>query len=153
MALNRAYLDKLAQHEKPRPKKTSPTARTLEALRKRGFLAAVVERRLPHCFTTLDLFGFIDVVALDGLPGLLGVQTTTQANAAARVTKIVEECGPAARRWLAAGNRIEVHGWAKRGSAGARKLWTVSVLTLTEKDIPPPSESGPKAAESGENRP
>jgi len=126
-----ARLDKLPQHEKPRrPKRTSPTARTLAHLRKQGFLAAVVERRLPYGFTTIDLFGFIDVVALDGQPGLLGVQTTTQNNAAARVSKIREECGDAARRWLAAGNRIEIHGWAKRGGRGKRKLWSVSVLRL-----------------------
>lgn len=131
-----ARLDKLPQHEKPRrPKRTSPTARTLAHLRKQDFLAAVVERRLPYGFTTIDLFGFIDVVALDGLPGLLGVQTTSQPHAAARVHKIAEECAEAARRWLAAGNRIEVHGWAKRGGRGERKLWTVSVRRLTLADL------------------
>lgn len=129
-------LDKLPQHEKPkRARSASPTARTLDHLRKQGFLAAVVERRLPYGFTTIDLFGFIDVVALDGLPGLLGVQTTSQANAAARVKKITDECRAAARRWLAAGNRVEVHGWAKRGGAGKRKLWSVSVRVLTEADL------------------
>ena len=28
--------------------------------------------------------------------------------------------------WLQGGGRFEVWGWAKRGKAGARKLWTLS---------------------------
>lgn len=129
----KAKFDKLPQHEK-RKKGTSPTARSLKYLRDQGFLAGIVERRLPHAFTTIDLFGFIDIVALDGKPGLLGVQTTSQANAAARVTKIREECWEAASRWLAAGNRIVVHGWAKRGAVGKRKLWSVSEVAVMVED-------------------
>ena len=73
----------------------------------------------------IDLFGFIDIVALDGHPGLLGIQATTTSNAPARVTKILEECTEAALEWLAAGNRVEVWGWAKRGLKDKRKLWTL----------------------------
>lgn len=111
----------------------TPTARTLALLRKRGACADVVERRLGGTFITKDLFGCIDVVALEpGLPGLLGVQATTASNQASRLAKIRLE--PRARLWLQAGNRLVVMGWAKRGARGARKLWRVSETAVTEEE-------------------
>jgi hypothetical protein len=108
----------------------TPTARTLAECRKRGWLAQTVEQRLPHTFITRDLFGFIDVVALDGKAGLLGIQATSSGNMPARVAKIREECAEASARWLEAGNRIVVWGWAKRGKVGARKLWTLREVAI-----------------------
>lgn len=103
----------------------SPTARSLAHLRAEGAIAEVVERRIPRSHVTRDLFGFIDVVALeiDG-KGLLGVQVTTVAHQANRIAKVMAE--PRARLWLEAGNAIAVHGWAKRGPRGKRKTWSLS---------------------------
>lgn len=99
---------------KPRRSKgQSPTARSLALLRARGYVCEVVERRLPRCFITKDLFGFIDILAIkDGQ--VLAVQTTSGGSGghvAARIHKIansplvgaVRDCG-----WS-----IHVHGWRK----------------------------------------
>jgi hypothetical protein len=85
----------------------------------------MVEYWLAPARRRIDLFGFIDLVALDGQPGVLGIQATSTGNAPARVTKILEECTDAAIDWLASGNRIEVFGWGLRGARGKRKLWTL----------------------------
>jgi len=113
----------------------TPTARTLAHLRQLGYLAGVVERRLPRCLITVDLFGCIDVLAVRGdLPGVLGVQTSTRSNQAARLAKALAV--PELRTWLAAGNAFEIHGWAKVGARGKRKLWQVSTRAVTLADLP-----------------
>lgn len=102
----------------------SPTSRTLAWCKERGWLVGVVERFIPQTKRRNDLFGFIDIVVLDGQPGVLGIQATSTGNMSARAMKIQEECTEAAKSWLDAGNRIWVVGWAKRGAKGKRKLWT-----------------------------
>ena len=110
----------------------TPTARSLRHLRKSGALAAVVERYNPHAKRRVDLFGFIDIVCVDGRPGVLGVQSTTTTNQAARVSKIQsDELARNVNMWLMAGNRIVVHGWSKKGPRGKRKRWE-----LSETEIP-----------------
>jgi hypothetical protein len=104
----------------------SPTARTLAFARKRGWDIGVVEQRIPRTFITRDLFGFIDLVAMDDQPGLLAIQATSDngGNAAARCAKIVDdEHRPAAVRWLSSGLRLEVWAFGKRGAAGTAKRW------------------------------
>lgn len=111
---------------------TSPTQRTLTHLRKHGWTAAVVEKWIPQTKRRLDLFGGIDVVGIR--PGeTIGVQSTTAANQAARLTKLKAE--PRIRCWLEAGNQLVVHGWSKRGAKGKRKLWDVTVTALTLADF------------------
>lgn len=116
-------------------RRVSPTKRTLDRARKQGFHADVVERWIgptgnPRLRKRRDLFGFIDIVALDGQPGLLGIQATTNVNAASRVLKIRIDCYELARTWLEAGNRIQVWGWAKKGARGVRKTWQVRIVDL-----------------------
>lgn len=84
----------------------------------------------------IDLFGFIDLVALDGKPGLLGIQATSTGNAPSRVTKILDDCTEAAIDWLAAGNRIVVWGFAlrryklKSGKFGKAKRWKLKEYVI-----------------------
>jgi hypothetical protein len=114
-----------APAERPRKKsKTSPTARTLAYARKRGWLANVTERWNPHAFVRQDLFGFCDVLVLDGRPGALAIQATAASNNAAPRMRKLEEL-PAVRAWLLASLRVEVWSWRKVGAAGARKTWSV----------------------------
>lgn len=90
--------------------KTSPTQRTLAELRKRGYLAAVVEKWNPHARIRQDLFGLIDVIGLrEG--ETVGIQTTTAAHVADRVQKIADSDKVAMIR--KAGWKIVVHGWRK----------------------------------------
>ena len=119
----------------------TPTARTLAWLRAQGATADVVERRIPHSFVTKDLFGFLDILALEpGKAGVLGVQTTSNSNMAARVKKINGE--PRSALWRACGNRIQVIGWAKRGPRGRRKVWTASVTDVGVASPAAPREEG-----------
>jgi hypothetical protein len=79
-----------------------------------GFLADVVERRLPGCFITRDLFGFADLLAAHPSERIIMlVQTTTQSNFAKRLRHVREQ--PALPLLLDAGMRIEVWGWRKCG--------------------------------------
>jgi len=137
---------------KHRKKAVTMTKRSLDYLRKHGYVAAVVEQwiRFPKrengkmVFhngqpvmdqTKRDLFNLADIVAIHApdqhtgiKQGTLFVQSTTIPNQAARIDKI--KGVPVAYDILRAGNQIEVHGWAKKGARGARKLWQVTVTKL-----------------------
>jgi hypothetical protein len=114
----------------------SPTARTLAQLRASGVLAAVVERWVAQARRRVDLFGFVDIVGIEqGKVGVLGVQATTTENISHRLDKLRAECAMAMRLWLEAGNRLEIHGWAKQGPRGARKLWTLTVRAVSVSDL------------------
>lgn len=104
---------------------TTPTARALAHCKALGWIAGVVERWLPYTQRKVDLFGFADLVAIEPGVGIVLIQVTTGANAAARIAKIQTTCRVAAAAWLAAGGRIEVWGWGKRGPRGKVKRWTL----------------------------
>ena len=92
---------------------SSPTSRSLEHLRKAGYVADVVERWIPGANIRKDCFGFIDILAIrDG--EVLGVQSTSGSNVSSRVKKIAEHEHVGAVR--KAGIRIVVHGWRKNAS-------------------------------------
>jgi hypothetical protein len=121
---------------KKRKKSTSPTSRTLDECRKRGYAAQVVERYNPHARVRVDLFGVIDLVAiapafLDRARGsILGIQACAGASHADRRDKILAE--PRARQWVEAGGRLELWSWSKRGGRNVtRKLWTLRVEVFT----------------------
>ncbi len=112
---------------------SSPTQRTLARCRKNGWIAQVVEKWNSFTNTRHDLFGCVDVVALDGEPGILGIQTTSTGNMSKRVAKCLEVIP---REWLRAGNRLQVWGWSQRvhylksGKKAKRKRWTVKVTSV-----------------------
>lgn len=116
----------------------SPTQRTLLHLRRHGALAATVERWNPHVLRPgggrgirQDLFGFLDIIAVEpGKVGVSGFQVSRTDDMATREAKIRDaKHWPKAQRWLAAGNRISVVGWAKRGRFSKR--WTMAIHELT----------------------
>lgn len=102
----------------------SPTARTLERLRKEGWLPWVVEKWIPQTRTRSDLFGFIDVLAIRG-GETLAVQATSRSNVSSRVKKIGDHTNVAAVR--EAGWRIEVWGWGKM----ANGRWQLRVVDVS----------------------
>lgn len=99
--------------------KTTPTQRSLRLLRAQGYRVAITEHWNSFVKRRQDLFGFIDLLAIDA--PMMAIQTTSGTNVSARVAKILES--DAAREWIEAGHRIIVHGWAKRGHRGAVKRW------------------------------
>lgn len=104
--------------------KTSPTQRALAECKKRGWRSAIVERWNFHAKIRQDLFGFADLVALDG-SAILAIQVTTGDNLATRMTKM---SGLAAVvDWLKSGGKAEAWGYrkllVKRGGKATR--WTL----------------------------
>jgi len=82
-----------------------------------------------HIQRKRDLYGFIDIVALHlDKPGVLGVQTTTAPNLAARIAKA--ERLPYYWLWLACSNDVEFHGWKKEKGRWVVKITTVSIADL-----------------------
>lgn len=109
---------------KRKPKGTSPTQRSLKVLRDAGYLCAIVEKWNPHARIRQDLYGFIDILAING-EDILGVQACSGAGGdpAARVRKITEhENYPA----VIAAMRIIVHGWRKNAAG----RWTLREVEL-----------------------
>jgi hypothetical protein len=102
----------------------SPTARSLAYLREQGYLAEVVERRVPKCMILRDLFGFIDILAIRG-DEVLGVQSTSRSNVDARIDKIAGHPNVGAVRQ--AGIRLEVHGWGRMASG----RWELRVVDVS----------------------
>ena len=94
---------------------SSPTQRTLAELRKMGVpLIQIVERWNAFARIRQDLFGFIDILAIDADGTVLAIQATSRDNVAARVAKIAESD---AVIWVRkAGWQIEVWGWGKMAS-------------------------------------
>lgn len=86
----------------------------------------MVERWNPYARIRQDLFGILDILGISGVAGggFVGVQTTTASNVAARRTKI--RASLAARAWLLAGGRIEIHGWRK-----VKNRWACNVEGVT----------------------
>jgi hypothetical protein len=123
------------EEQKPKRRRgQSPTSRTLQyCAKKLGWPVGVVERRLPHTFTTVDLFGCIDVMAIAG-DRIMGIQATTGAHHANRLAKSMAE--PRLRAWLAAGALFEVWSWTLAGAAGKQKRWTLRREALELKMLP-----------------
>jgi len=90
----------------------SPTARSLAELRKRGYLADVVERKVTK-WISKDLFGIIDILAVRR-GEVLGVQATSGSNVAARVKKIENHENVGAVR--EANIQLSVWGWRKNAA-------------------------------------
>ncbi len=101
----------------------SPTARSLENMRSRGYTVAKVEFYSSFAKKRFDLFGFIDILCIKPKGRDIGLQTTTSSNMGARIAKIINTLE--ARIWLESGHRIIVHGWSKKGARGTRKIWTL----------------------------
>lgn len=114
----------------------SNTQRTLRALRARGLVAAIVERwnqyAGPHGIRQ-DLFGIIDVLALDPKRGVIGIQSCGSAFSE-HFRKLTTEKAQETSDWLSTpGTSLELWGWRKvklkRG--GKAERWTPRVVQIT----------------------
>lgn len=104
----------------------SPTQRTLEYLRQQGCqLVAVTEKWNPHAKIRQDLFGVIDVLAIDANNAVVAVQATSGDNVNARVTKLADSV--ALPILLKAGIKVFVFGWRKAASG----RWTLREVELS----------------------
>jgi len=119
---------------------TSPTQRTIRELRNQGRRCAIVERfnsfAGPHGIRQ-DLFGIIDVIALDPERGVVGVQSCGQAFAA-HERKLLEERADECIDWLSTpGTVLELWGWRKRKlkRGGKAERWSPRVREFTLADF------------------
>jgi hypothetical protein len=88
----------------------TPTARSLDLLRRTGHIAGVVERFIAAVNRRSDLFGFADLIAVHRVePGVLLLQATTRTNVSARLAKAKSK--PELAVWLRNGGRFQVWGW------------------------------------------
>ena len=122
---------------------SKPTQRSLKALRDAGYLVCIVEKWLPargemKFGIRIDAFGFGDLLAckpskqyvdtktaqLYREPGEIAlVQTTDHTSFSKHKLKILAI--PEFQKWKDAGGIVRLHGWAKRGPRGERKVWTL----------------------------
>jgi hypothetical protein len=107
----------------------TPTARTLDHLRRAGFIAEVVERWIPRANIRKDFLGCVDIIAFHrSRPGIVGVQATSLPNVAARLTKAKGR--PELAAWLRAGGQFQVWGWAMHTGR-----WTPKVVEVQASDL------------------
>jgi hypothetical protein len=98
------------------------TARSLEHCRKLGYVAGLVERRLPHTFTTVDLFALGDILAMDEHQGSLLIQACWLKDKAAHVQKAKTNAN--LKLWLSRGNRFEVWSWRQFKRRNKDRSWS-----------------------------
>lgn len=118
--------EETAAPKQKKKKRTNATQLTVKEMRSRGYLCAVVEKRIPHMPNiTQDLFGFIDILCL-GDNEIIGVQATGDngGNVSSRIKKIADHDNVGAVR--KSGMRLLVHGW-KKGKDGKYLLREVDV--------------------------
>lgn len=118
----------------------SPTQRTLKALRDRGLMCAIVEKFNPHVGPhgiRQDLFGIIDIIALDSRSGVIGIQSTGQAFSA-HLRKLTIEKAMETHAWLSTpGTSLELWGWrkVKLARGGKAMRWKPRVKVITQFDL------------------
>ena len=117
-------------------KRISYTQKTLRELRKRGYTCAIAEKwnafAGPHG-VRIDLFGFIDIVALDRQRRItIGIQSTGPSGHAEHKRKILA-CDNALE-WLECRNVIELWSWRKllKKKGGKQRIWVARVEEITE---------------------
>lgn len=119
---------------KPRHKsKVSPSARSLQELRRQGYIGQSVEKRIPYSFITQDYIHCIDIIAFRENE-VIGVQATTTTHITHRFNKALTV--PELVGWLKAGCKFQVWGWSKKGPRGKKKHWTLTQRNLYLSDFP-----------------
>lgn len=129
----------------------SYTQRTLRACRERGLVAGIVEKWNPYVKRPdggtgkrEDLFGILDIIALDPQRGVIGIQSTSGNQIPDHRRKILDERTQETRDWLSTpGTVLELWGWRKvkrrlkDGSWGKGEYWEPRILVITLEDLDP----------------
>lgn len=117
----------------------SPTQRTLGAMREQGRICGIVEKFNHHVGEfgiRQDLFGFIDIIAIDPVNGIIAIQSCGQ-DFAGHIRKMTEERNDAMYQWLQHAP-VELWGWRKvklkRGGKAERWKPRVADFTLGENE-------------------
>ena len=118
----------------------SYTARTMRWLREQGIIYDNAEKFNPHVGPfgiRQDLFGFIDIVALDPEHGIIAIQSTSGGCHSGHRKKILEDRTIRAMEWLECGKgrtKIWLISWTKkllkRGGKARRWMPRIEEITL-----------------------
>lgn len=118
----------------------TPTQRTIRELKNQGRRCGIVERfnaRVgPHGIRQ-DLFGIIDIIALDPERGVIGIQSCGNSFAA-HFRKITEEHAQETKDWLETpGAKLELWAWrkVKRVRGGKAMVWEPRMEEITLEDL------------------
>jgi hypothetical protein len=126
----------------------TPTQRTLAALHRKGLKCGIVEKWNPFVRRKdggrgirMDLFGFIDIIALDPNRGVIGVQSTGN-DFAGHDRKIRIERRAECTCWLLTpGAHFELWAWrkvkVKRGMKKTIYEPRIKIYTLDDLDFDP----------------
>ncbi len=115
----------------------TPTQRTLAVMKKKGRICGIVERFVskigPHG-KRIDLFGFIDIIAIDPEEGIVAIQSCGSAFAE-HLKKMTQDTEVLMKLWLNHA-RVELWGWRKvkykRGSKAVR--WRPRIVSFYLED-------------------
>ena len=124
----------------------TPTQRTMRELRAAGCRCAVVEKWNSFARRGAggppgirqDLFGIVDVLALDPTRGFVGVQCCAGSGFVAHFCKLTAENAQASLDWLSTpGGNLEIWAWRKVKVArgGKAEVWRPRVVVVTAKMI------------------
>lgn len=119
----------------------SPTQRTIKALKNLGRTCAIVEKWNPYAGphgVRQDLFGIIDVLALDPERGVVGVQCCAGSGFSAHLRKITEERAQETLDWLSTpGTSLELWAWRKikKQRGGKAMIWQPRIKQIKLEDI------------------
>lgn len=118
----------------------SPTQRTLKAMREQGRVCGIVERFSSHVGPfgiRQDLFGFIDIIAIDPEQGAVAIQSCGQ-DYSGHVRKLTQERNQECFDWLKH-HPAELWGWRKvklkRGGKALRWRPRVADIVVVDGDI------------------
>lgn len=111
--------------------------RSMEIMRREGYIVGKVEYWSEFAGRLIDLFGFIDLVALDVAEKKIVAVQVTKDHLPEHITKI--QSIPAASAWLECGGEILIHFWRELGKSGA-KDWVLEVIQVTMDTKPPDGE-------------
>jgi len=119
---------------------SSATQRTIRELKNNGRKCAIVEKWNSYVGKhgiRQDLFGIIDVIALDPERGVVGVQCCS-GGFSAHYKKITEEMFQETLDWLETpGTVLEIWSWrkvkVKRG--GKAMVWKPRIVEITLEDL------------------
>jgi len=111
----------------------TPTQRTLKAMREQGRICGIVEKFNTHVGKfgiRQDLFGFIDIIAIDPVDGIIAIQSCG-SSISAHVKKLLEERNDIVYEWLKF-SKLELWGWrqVKLNRGGIAMRWHPRVIDI-----------------------
>lgn len=109
-------------------------ARTLEQCRAMNRITGITERYIAHAHCRSDLFGFVDLISIDPVHGIVAIQVCASGERLAHLRKIASE--PQRSKciaWLKVHGRVELWCWSQRVMVrgGKKRKWVPVIYEIT----------------------